>query len=181
MSVLNLPRESRYKRENVILVGLIPGPHEPGKNINTFIKPLVDDLMKFWDGVEMNIASLNCKKIIRCALICVACEICGFLGHNARLGCSRCLKKFSGGFGNMDYSGFDRQNWRSRTSAEHKAAAFAIKQLRTLSAIDNAESEAGVRFSELLCLPYFDAPKMLIIDAMHNLYIGSAKYFLRIF
>ena len=29
LSVLNLPRKIRYKRENMILVGLIPGPHEP--------------------------------------------------------------------------------------------------------------------------------------------------------
>ncbi len=29
MVLLNLPREVRYKRENVILVGLIPGPKEP--------------------------------------------------------------------------------------------------------------------------------------------------------
>ena len=40
MCVLNLPRESRYK---VILVGLIPGPHEPKR---TFLRPLVNDLCK---------------------------------------------------------------------------------------------------------------------------------------
>ena len=26
-------------------------------------------------------------------------------------------------------------------------------------------------------LPYFDVPRMLIIDPMHNLFLGSAKYF----
>ena len=57
MSVLNLS-----KRENTILVGLIPGPHEPSHDINTFLKPLVDDLLKFWDGVEMRIASTKCTK-----------------------------------------------------------------------------------------------------------------------
>lgn len=29
MTVLNLPRSDRNKIENVILVGLIPGPNEP--------------------------------------------------------------------------------------------------------------------------------------------------------
>ena len=29
LTVLNLPRYLRYKRENVILVGIIPGPNEP--------------------------------------------------------------------------------------------------------------------------------------------------------
>ena len=51
MSVLNLPRECRFKQENTILVGLIPGPHEPSHDINTFLKPLVEDLLKFWNGV----------------------------------------------------------------------------------------------------------------------------------
>ena len=62
--------------------------------------------------------------------MCVSCdlpagrEICGFLGHSTRLGCSRCYKEFFGGAGTMDYSGFDRQNWRPRTKAEHNTAAF---------------------------------------------------------
>ena len=62
LCVMNLPREIRYKRENAILVGLIPGPSEPRHDMNSFLKPLVDDLMKCWQGVDMNIASLNHKK-----------------------------------------------------------------------------------------------------------------------
>ena len=34
MSVLNLPRDVRFLAENVFLIGIIPGPHEPSKNIN---------------------------------------------------------------------------------------------------------------------------------------------------
>ncbi len=115
MCVLNLPRESRYKQENVILVGLIPGPHEPKRNINTFLRPLVNDLCKLWAGVRFDICSLKSSKVIRCALICVACDlpagrkICGFLSHAARLGCSKCYKEFPGSVGSMDYSGFDKQ------------------------------------------------------------------------
>lgn len=30
----------------------------------------------------------------------------------------------------------------------------------------------------MLELPYFDAPRMLIVDPMHNLFIGSAKHYL---
>lgn len=52
----------RYKRENMILVGLIPGPHEPGHDINSFLKPLVTDLSKLWRGVNMNIESARCVK-----------------------------------------------------------------------------------------------------------------------
>ena len=54
------------------------------------------------------------KKIIRCAVICASCDIlagqklCGFLGHTARYGCTKCKKAFNGSVGKMDYSGFDR-------------------------------------------------------------------------
>lgn len=185
MSVLNLPREIRYKQENTILVGLIPGPHEPSRDINSFLKPLVNDLNRLWRGVDMRVSSIKCVKKIRCALMCVACDlpagrkICGFLGHSAKLGCSRCFKEFAGTVGKMDYSGFDRQNWQPRTHAVHNTAAFTIRGLRTATAINSEESKTGCRYSELLLLPYFDAPKMLIIDPMHNLFLGSAKYFLK--
>ena len=59
----------------------------------------------------------------------------------------------------------------------HNTAAFKIKNLKTLTAIEKEESNSGCRYSELLLLPYFNAPKMLIIDPMHNLFLGTAKYF----
>ena len=62
---------------------------------------------------------------------------------------------------------------------EHNTAALSIKNLMTATAIEDAESKAGCRYSELLRLPYYDAPKMLTIDAMHNLFLGSAKYFFK--
>ena len=43
---------------------------------------------------------------------------------------------------------------------------------------DTAESASGCRYSVLLKLPYFDAPCMLIIDPIHNLFLGSAKHLL---
>lgn len=169
MSVLNLPRESRFKQENTILVGLIPGPQEPSHNINSFLKPLVDDLIKFWSGVELSIASLNCTRKIHCALMIVSCDlpagrkICGFLGHSARLGCSRCLKEFVGGVGSMDYSGFDRENWHPRTRAEHNIAAFAMQNLITATAVEAAESKPAVGILNFYAYPILMHPRCLLL------------------
>ena len=41
IAILNFPRHLRYRRENMILIGVIPGPHEPSLHINSFIVPLV--------------------------------------------------------------------------------------------------------------------------------------------
>ena len=106
MTLINLPREQRFKRENILLVGIIPAfEHEPG-NLNPFMQPLVDELQQFWSpGIRLFTAeSPKFRLQFRLALMCVACDIpaarkvCGFMGHGANLGCSKCLKFFPGGF-----------------------------------------------------------------------------------
>ena len=49
MVVMNLPRDARFKPENLLVVGIIPGPKEPKHQINSFLQPLVD--IDLWDGV----------------------------------------------------------------------------------------------------------------------------------
>ena len=41
--------------------------------------------------------------------------------------------------------------------------------------LDTAEHEAGVRYSELLRLPYFDIVRCHLVDPMHNLFLGTNK------
>ena len=53
MAVNYLPRQLRYKRENIILAGIIPGPKEPKLTLNSFLKPLVEDLKEFWSGITI--------------------------------------------------------------------------------------------------------------------------------
>ena len=36
--ILNLPRQERYKKENMLLAGIIPGPKEPSLNINSYFR-----------------------------------------------------------------------------------------------------------------------------------------------
>jgi hypothetical protein len=50
LAVLNLPRRLRYRRENMIIVGIIPGPHEHSICINSYLEPLVLDLLNPFTG-----------------------------------------------------------------------------------------------------------------------------------
>lgn len=119
--VQNLPREDRYKPENILLVRIIPGPSEPKLNINSYLAPLVLELKEAWEkGFDKTTVTL------KLALTCIACDIpagrkvCGFLGHNASLGCNKCLKKFSIRFGERtDHSGFERDSWSLRSVEHH--------------------------------------------------------------
>lgn len=182
--VMNLPRHLRFKREHIILLGIIPGPCEPKHDINSFLQPLVEELLQFWTGVQLQVqTSIDVvEKTVDCALLCVACDLpagrkaCGFLGCSARLGCSKCMKKFPGEPGTMDYSGFERSMWPPRTATVHRESVKKINLCKTKTEKAAVESSLGCRYSVLLDLPYFDAPRQLIIDPMHNLFLGTGKH-----
>ena len=50
--LLNLPPALCMKEENIFLSLVIPGPEHPGKNMNVFMRPLIDEMMKGWAGVQ---------------------------------------------------------------------------------------------------------------------------------
>ena len=189
LTVQNLPRQERYRAENLILVGILPGPSEPNLIMNSYLTPMVEELLQLWQGVIVPIQTLHGQINIRlrAALSCVACDIpaskkvSGFLHHSATFGCTKCYKKFahsksdSGGI-LTDYSGYDRENWTERTCAEHRQKAKELLKEKTPTALQNAESRIGLRYSILLSLPYFDPVKFTIIDPMHNLFLGTGKH-----
>ena len=129
----------------------------------------------------------NCiHEVIRCALLSCACDlpagrkVCGFLGHSASDGCSRCLKSFPGTVGAMNYSGFDRSTWPPRHNEAHRRDVQHIKNCTTKTEQKQLESELGCRYSALIKLPYFDPCRMLTVDPMHNLFLGSGKHMLQL-
>ena len=181
IAILNYPRHLRYLRENMILVGIIPGPHEPSLHINSYLEPLVTDLISLWKGISLTTPE-GCK-VIRAALLCnssdipAARKVGGFVGHGALKGCSRCLKEFptSSFREKADYSGFDRSTWPRRTIQEQKKNSKEWKLAKTQAQRIKIEREYGVRYTELTRLPYFDSVRFTVVDPMHNVLLGTAK------
>ena len=188
LSILNLPRSLRFKRKNILLIGIIPGPSEPKHNINSFLDSLVDELANFWKGITFKIrkGSSVFNQLVRCALLCCSCDlpagrkVCGFLGHSDNLGCSKCLKLFPGSVGKKNYSGFDRPTWTPRKNNVHRENVECILSCNTAAQQKMKETEFGCRYSALLRLPYLDPPRMLVIDLIHNLFLGSGKHMLHL-
>lgn len=186
MVILNLPREQRYKIENIILISIIPGPREPKHTINSFLTPLVEELNDLWNGISVTIGTSPKRTVmVRLAVMCIACDIpavrkmCGFAGHSACLGCSKCKHRFEQKSWGMDYSGFDRTQWDLRNSIEHTEHARKYLNAQTASHQNEYLSENGVRYSVLLELPYLDLVRNHIIDPMHNLLLGTAKHVMK--
>uniref|UniRef100_A0A1A7YTN3 Transposase domain-containing protein n=1 Tax=Iconisemion striatum TaxID=60296 RepID=A0A1A7YTN3_9TELE len=186
--ILNLPREERFKEENMILVGLIPGPKEPSLNINVFLDLLVDELQELWHGVILEDNSFIGHQVYRAALLCLASDIpatrkcAGFVGHGAYRGCHKCLKTFSKKeFGaKTDYSGFERSSWEPRTFANHIHFAGLSRRSKTKAEQKKLEHEYRARWSELFRLSYYDAIRFVVIDPMHNLLLGTARHVFRL-
>ena len=180
--VANLPRSERYKIENVIIAGIVPGPKEPRKHMNSYLKPLVDELLELWMGTYVTGPGIFVP--IRCALLCVSCDlpatrkVCGFTSFSSLHGCSKCMKTFTcSSFGaKADFSGYDRQMWEMRTHDKHNQQVLKLSNARTATDQQQIEKAYGVRYSELLRLPYFDIVEYHVVDPMHNLLLGTAKY-----
>ena len=50
----NLPPWLCMSKDNMMLTLLIPGPKQPGNDIDVYLQPLIDDLKVLWDsGVEI--------------------------------------------------------------------------------------------------------------------------------
>ena len=180
--IQNLPRNIRYKPENVILCGIIPGPKEPEYTINSYLSPLVEDLLYLWRGVSMTLPNLS-RVTIRAALLCISCDlpatrkVLGFASFNSSHGCSKChhhfphLKEYK----KHDFSDFDYLNWVPRSLSTHQAFAQQYSQTKSKSEQKKLVQDHGVRNCVLLKLPYFDPIRVHVIDPMHNLLLGTAK------
>lgn len=126
LNVMNLPCQERFLQENILLVGVIPGPKEPPIHINSFLKPLVDDLKKLWIGLPFLNADGQ-TVFVRAALLCVCSNIPatrkleGFACHHVAKGCSKCLSFFpTKKFGEKpDHSNFNLHEWEKRDNDKH--------------------------------------------------------------
>ena len=184
MVLMNLPRSTRFKKENVILVGIIPAlAHEP-KSLNYFLEPAVNELNALWKGVKVTTyKSPSATVQIQAAVLCFASDIpaarklCGFLGHSAKRGCFHCFKLFPGGFGEQrNYGGFDdRERCPKRSSEQHRRDAYIVKNCTSETAAEKPASELGSRYTVLVELPYYASIEMCVVDPMHNLFLGTAK------
>jgi hypothetical protein len=174
---LNLPPELRYKPENMFLAGVIPGPHEPPLNaLNHYLTPLIDDFLDFWNpGVHFtHTERYRQGRLVRCALVCVVCDLpaarktAGFaaVSHNHFCAICRCTRK-EHGYGNINCG-----EWQRRTNAECRVHAENFKAAESEEERDAIFAASGLRWSELLRLPYFDPARFVVVDAMHNLFLG---------
>jgi hypothetical protein len=73
--LLNLPRAERFKWENVLVVGIIPAMGKEPKNLNSFLKPLMEELKMLWKGIRLVSSLSTIPLIFKAALLCTSSDI----------------------------------------------------------------------------------------------------------
>lgn len=183
MGCISLPPSICYKPENMYLGGIVPGPKQPSLDgLNPFLAPLVDVLNRSYhrgtwysktyehpegrrsrEAVVVAIADLpGSRKLNGCA------------GHSANRFCSLCYLSKS------DINDLNYSNWKKVTPEEHRAAAEAWRDAPTKSERKKLYKKTGVRWSELLRLSYWNPIHWVIVDGMHNLFLGLVKHHFRV-
>ena len=67
----------------------------------------------------------------------------------------------------------------TRNLAQHRENALGWRRCNSDAARKRFVQETGVRWSELLRLPYFDPIRFVTIDPMHCLFLGIAKWIVK--
>ncbi|KZT07162.1 uncharacterized protein LAESUDRAFT_602187, partial [Laetiporus sulphureus 93-53] len=168
----------------VYLCGIIPGPKAPSlQQINHFLRPLIDEMLEFWEGgVYMARTALyKDGRLTRCAIIPLIADLgvvkktAGQASHSATWFCSFCkIQK-------KDLNNVYPETWGTRTCDEHRLHAYQWRDAATEKQRETLFKRHGVRYSELLRLPYWKPSRYVVLETMHNLFLGILQCHCRTF
>ncbi|KAI0644124.1 hypothetical protein C8Q79DRAFT_870873, partial [Trametes meyenii] len=95
----------------------------------------------------------------------------GFAHHSSHHFCSFCpLPK-------DNIQNVERESWPpSRSWSEHLSLAEAWRDAMSDADREKIFNQHGLRWSQLLRLPYWDPTRFALVDAMHNLFLGELQH-----
>lgn len=71
-------------------------------------------------------------------------------------------------------------SWPVRDIDTHKKKCYECLRCKTKAEQKKIEREFGIRYTPLIELPYFNPVRQTVVDPMHNLFLGTAKYCLEL-
>lgn len=191
LTVLNLPREVRLLTENLIILGILPGPGTTTReSFQGAVRLISNELQTYFDGVQMKTHDHPGGKSVRAFLLNIVCDsdarapMMGRMSHAATHACAYCFQPFypRGGVKtgpNFAWSATTATVGASllaplRTDADHRTAALEWARLSGNKQTEHSKAH-GSRYCSLMDLKYFDTIRGSPLDAMHNIYLGTCK------
>ena len=176
---LNLPPDQRYKIENIMASAIIPGPKK-SKDIDSFLRPMIDELKMLHDGIDCYDAATNSHFTLHAWITMTTgdgpaiADIMGFKRPgNAFRPCRHCL--ITGTLGSniyyvphTDYN-FDRQPLR------HENLREIIHLVAEANSPQHCKQYGINRASILLELESLHFPRSFPIDIMHCILLNITE------
>ncbi|KAI9060067.1 hypothetical protein FKP32DRAFT_1578785 [Trametes sanguinea] len=150
--------------------------------MNHFLALVVDELLDFWDpGVWYTRTSMvPTGRRVHAAMIPLVCDLlaarqlAGLGQHNHTfMLCSFC------GLPKDDINNTDPDTFPPRDLEAHRRAAEAWRDAESTHERELLFKRTGIRYTELLRLPYWNPILYVVVDTMHNLYLGLIKRHIR--
>ncbi|CAB5390559.1 unnamed protein product [Rhizophagus irregularis] len=186
---------SEIQREGVntnsdIYDGFLPGLKEVGlEHINHYLTPIVNELLELWKGWRVPKTYQYTEGLnIKVALIIGSSDTPAtrkLFGHgSAVMKCHRCEKHstYSEVYKKTHYGGmqeYDKWVTNRINPSLHRQYAHKWLQCNSKSSRDTHFKEHGIRWSELLRLPYMDPIRFAVVDPMHCLFLDIAKWIIK--
>ena len=169
-----------------MLIGIIPGPEEAQCRINSYLKPVVNDRLSLYEGIDIRVSGRHSEQFTSRAVLLpvlgdipASRKISQFLSYKANKPCDKCHKTAKREPGTVGASGrmsfVTEKMPRKRTDREVRDAMAKYQKATSKHAADSLAKVSGVRYSELSRLPYFDMVENFLVDPMHNLFLGLVE------
>lgn len=179
LALADLPPSIRYEPENMYL-SLIPGRREPSLDqTNHFLYPIIRTLIRSWThGTRYSSTPLHPQgRTERSALVLAVFDMPGarkVIGHAQfnflKYFCNLC------GLTRDQIHNLNWSKWPRRTREDLKQFAEQWRDAQSQAERNRLFKNYGVRWSVLWELPYFNPLTMVVVDSMHNLFLGLVKY-----
>ncbi|KAG1789811.1 uncharacterized protein HD556DRAFT_1311011 [Suillus plorans] len=126
---------------------ILPGPKKQNPDqIQQFLQPIISDLLRLW-RVGIKIPTKSCPQVV----------------------CDKPAAHKLGGLASHSHTNFCTINYR-----HFNKELFGHKQMKNNRNL-NFVKEHATRYTQLSRLPYFNLVEQIVIDQMHNLYLGLVK------
>ncbi|CCO35605.1 hypothetical protein BN14_09723 [Rhizoctonia solani AG-1 IB] len=180
----------RTHLSNMICTGVIPGPHSP-KDLNSFLQPLIDELVELAQGVEAvdvvneELFALRAHVLSAFGDLPAMAKLMEFIGHNGRFPCRLCKIMSIPGrtakdathlycpLHRSDDTGLDPYNLPLRTHQECLDEGYNVLQAPNDNVRANLATECGIKGVTLLArLSSIKIPDLFPVEAMQLVWIN---------
>jgi hypothetical protein len=183
LALLNLPTDIRYLPQNLYL-SVIPGPREPKDHeMSYYLRPVVDEFCVGWERgfhISQTASSPDNGRDVEIAMaislndLPAARKVSGVAGQSSHFICTRCKL-----FGRDKVHNIDCDKWALQDVAFLRRKAEEWRDAETIQQREMIYDEHHVRWSEFWRLPYWNPPRMLVVDVMHCILEGLVHYHCR--